>query len=61
VSPYGPVLKGRVADQHAGRARDIADQLGHSKVSTTQDVYMGRRVASRKAADALEAIIVAPP
>jgi len=37
-------------------ARQIADQLGHSKVSTTQDVYMARRVTSRKAADALESI-----
>ncbi|WP_228717695.1 site-specific integrase [Allosaccharopolyspora coralli] len=31
-------------------AREIADQLGHSKVSTTQDVYMGRRIPSRAAA-----------
>jgi hypothetical protein len=37
-------------------ARQIADQLGRAKVSTTQDVYMGRRVKSRKAADALEVI-----
>lgn len=29
-------------------ARQIAEQLGHSKVSTTQDVYMGRRVTSRR-------------
>lgn len=37
-------------------AREIADQLGHSKVSTTQDVYMGRRAAGTRAADALNAI-----
>ncbi|MDA3629069.1 tyrosine-type recombinase/integrase, partial [Saccharopolyspora sp. WRP15-2] len=37
-------------------AREIADQLGHSKVSTTQDVYMGRKVKSRKAADALSEV-----
>ncbi|GAA4877083.1 hypothetical protein GCM10023222_36990 [Saccharopolyspora cebuensis] len=37
-------------------AREIADQLGHSKVSTTQDVYMGRRVTSRKAAEALSEV-----
>lgn len=33
-----------------------ADQLGHSKVSTTQDVYLIRKMLSRKAADALEVI-----
>jgi integrase len=43
-------------DEAGLSAREIADQLGHSKVSTTQDVYMGRRVTSRKAADALESI-----
>jgi integrase len=43
-------------DEPGLTARQIADQLGHSKVSTTQDVYMGRRVTSRKAADALESI-----
>jgi integrase len=32
----------------------IADQLGHSKVSTAQDVYMGRLVTSGRAADALD-------
>lgn len=37
-------------------ARQIAEQLGHSKVSTTQDVYMGRRVTSRRAADALDEV-----
>jgi integrase len=34
-------------------ARDIADQLGHARVSMTQDVYMGRRIASGGAADSL--------
>ncbi|MFD9739285.1 tyrosine-type recombinase/integrase [Umezawaea sp. NPDC059074] len=43
-------------DEAGLTAREIADQLGHSKVSTTQDVYMARRVTSRKAADALEAV-----
>lgn len=37
-------------------ARQIADQLGQSKISTTQDVYMGRRAPGRDAADALEVI-----
>jgi integrase len=43
-------------DEAGLTAREIADQLGHSKVSTTQDVYMARRVTSRKAADALESV-----
>jgi integrase len=37
-------------------AREIADQLGHAKPSLTQDVYLGRKVASPRAADALEAL-----
>ncbi|MFD7653384.1 tyrosine recombinase XerC [Actinosynnema sp. NPDC059797] len=45
-----------ILDEAGLSARQIADQLGHSKVSTTQDVYMARRVTSRKAADALEAV-----
>jgi integrase len=28
----------------------ISDQLGHSKVSMTQDVYLGRRLTDRKTA-----------
>ncbi|MGI8868762.1 MAG: tyrosine-type recombinase/integrase [Mycobacteriales bacterium] len=35
-------------------ARVIADQLGHSRPSLTQDVYMGRRVVSADAALALD-------
>lgn len=45
-----------ILDDAGLSARDIADQLGHSKVSTTQDVYMGRKVKSRKAADALNEV-----
>lgn len=45
-----------ILDEAGLSARQIADQLGHSKVSTTQDVYMGRRVSSRRAAEALDAI-----
>ncbi len=33
----------------------IADQLGHSRVSMTQDVYLGRRAANAPNAVALEA------
>lgn len=35
-------------------ARQIADQLGHSRPSLTQDVYMARRVTDARAALALE-------
>ncbi|WP_433464366.1 tyrosine-type recombinase/integrase [Spirillospora sp. CA-128828] len=34
-------------------ARAIADHLGHAKPSMTQDVYMGRNVASARAAEVL--------
>lgn len=35
-------------------ARQIADQLGHAKVSMTQDRYLGRRAVGNDAADALD-------
>ena len=35
-------------------ARQIADQLGHAKVSMTQDRYLGRRAVDRAAAEALD-------
>jgi integrase len=35
-------------------ARQIADQLGHSKISMTQDNYLGRRSVGREAADVLD-------
>jgi integrase len=54
--PDLPPSVATLLDEAGLTARQIADQLGHSKVSTTQDVYMGRRVTSRKAADALESI-----
>jgi integrase len=34
--------------------RKISDQLGHSKVSMTQDHYLGRRLTDRQTADVLE-------
>ena len=37
--------------------RKISDQLGHSKVSMTQDRYLGRRITDREAADILEGIV----
>jgi integrase len=38
-------------------ARKIAAQLGHSKVGTTQDRYLGRRLTDRQTADALERLL----
>ncbi len=47
---------------HAGlSARAIADQLGHVNPSLTQDVYLGRQVASTGAAMALEALRLTVP
>ena len=34
--------------------REIADYLGHERVSMTQDVYMARRVTGALATDAME-------
>jgi integrase len=38
-------------------ARTIADQLGHSRISLTQDVYLGRRAVDGSASLALEELI----
>jgi integrase len=35
-------------------ARQIADQLGHSKVSMTQDRYLGRHAVTNDAAETLD-------
>ena len=40
-------------DEAGLSARAIADHLGHAKPSMTQDVYMGRNVASAQAAEIL--------
>jgi integrase len=37
--------------------RKISDQLGHSKVSMTQDRYLGRKVTDRQTADVLEKLL----
>lgn len=41
-------------DEAGLSARTVADQLGHSRPSLTQDVYLARKTTSRDAADALE-------
>jgi integrase len=43
-------------DEGGLTTREIADQLGHKRISMTQDVYFGRQAASPKVAAILEAI-----
>ena len=47
-----------VLDQRGLSARTIADQLGHARISMTQDVYLGRRAVDQAAASALEQLPV---
>lgn len=42
------------------RPRLVADQLGHTKVSMTTDVYLGRGLVDRRTADALETLFTKP-
>jgi integrase len=46
-------------DAHVS-TRKISGQLGHARVSMTQDRYLGRRLTDRETADALERIIDEP-
>ena len=46
-----------ILDEAALSARLVADQLGHSRPSMTQDVYLGRRAVDSQAAVALEAAL----
>lgn len=46
-----------ILDEAALSARLVADQLGHSRPSMTQDVYMARRAVDSQAALALEAAL----
>lgn len=43
-----------VLDESGLSPREVADQLGHAKVSMTQDVYLGRKVVSGNQAVALD-------
>jgi integrase len=45
-----------VLDEAGATARMIADQLGHSRVSMTQDVYLGRRSRESRVTAALEGV-----
>ena len=46
-----------ILDEAGLTARMIADHLGHSRPSMTQDVYMGRKMVSRQTAEALETAV----
>lgn len=46
-----------ILDEAALSARLVADQLGHSRTSMTQDFYLGRRSVDDQAAVALEAAL----
>lgn len=37
--------------------RKISDQLGHAKISMTQDRYLGRKLTDRQTADVLENLL----
>jgi integrase len=41
-------------DDAAVSTRKISDQLGHARVSMTQDNYLGRKLTDRETADVLE-------
>lgn len=44
-------------DEAGLNARQIADILGHARLSMTQDVYMGRGAPTRAGADALDGLV----
>ena len=48
---------GCLMDDAALSARAAADQLGHSKVSMTQDRYFGRKIRATGGAAVLEAVV----
>lgn len=49
-----------ILDKAVLSARLVADQLGHSRPSMTQDIYMGGRAVDSQAALALEAALRLP-
>lgn len=46
-----------ILDNDGQTARQIADQLGHARVSMTQDTYLGRKAGDSRASDALQRAI----
>jgi integrase len=59
VDHFAYLPQDRGDDPRRGRPGSalVADQLGHSRPSMTQDVYMGRRAVDSQAALALEAAL----
>jgi integrase len=49
-----------ILDNDGQTARQIADQLGHARVSMTQDAYLGRRAGDSRAAEALDRALEDP-
>lgn len=56
TSPVFRKTAATLLDEVGVTARKIADQLGQSQVSVTQDFYLGRKIASEDAARVLEII-----
>jgi integrase len=50
-------LVATVPDTAGLTAREIADGLGHEKISTTQDVYVDRKARGERAANALGSVL----
>jgi integrase len=49
-----------ILDDDGQSARQIADQLGHARVSMTQDAYLGRKATDSRAAEALDRALEDP-
>ncbi|MCA1835490.1 MAG: hypothetical protein LC721_03785 [Actinobacteria bacterium] len=50
-----PAIRALSAPQRP--ARKIIDQLGHSRISMTQDRYLGRKLTDRQTAEVLEKLL----
>jgi integrase len=50
-----------VLDDAGQSARQIADHLGHSRVSMTQDGYLGRKIKNPQAVEAMNAVLGEEP
>ena len=51
-----PQVRGSILDDAELSARVIADQRGRARPSTTQDVYLGRKIVDRRTAQALKTV-----
>jgi integrase len=55
VTHIGRKTVATLLDEAGHSARQVADQLGHSQITTTQNLYMGRGMANPDAAKAIDA------